>query len=506
MSNIFKYIGKRDLIEFNTVCKKWNNATNPIIHKTIKLQRKRAFQNKDHDKRFVKSAKTDAEVEMCIINNSKHAQYIKELSVCENLKPQRAIQLFETFRFITTLSIGGNMNQDQFIGMVIPLTQLQELKLYYLSIKGLKKNKYATGPAVLPPSLKKLTIEKIRLCKSPVLFIQTINSHTSLLEFKFDSFSHDSNNEVAILDPFFKSYPSLKIFEYSNQHLDYSQSLIKIFESNSQLRTLKLSFSGCNDVLMSNLSRHLTNLEEFNFNELNSYNESQASIISKFTHLTKIKKLNLNWRKLSQCSINSILLNCPYLEELYLKYSPSYQNNVSDISINPSKLANIKKLNLRYGNLSTNSYDSIITKCAQVKELDIELPREWKECMKVIGRTCTDLERLVIYPSYYYGQDIITFYQEFYETELLACNSLYKSTLKHLTLKNFNIYESKIEYFKNFSKLKCIEYPWQRNSNGSTSNTEVNFDKDLWPGYRVEIKSCGHGWDAKLHKLSSQTQ
>ncbi|KXN64565.1 RNI-like protein [Conidiobolus coronatus NRRL 28638] len=377
LSNIFKYTEKNDLIKFNTVCKRWNDVTNPIIHKTIKLQRKRAFQNKDHDKRFNKAAKTDAEVEMCIANNSKHAKYIKEFNFNENLEPQRAIKLFETFKFITNLTVGGSMSQDQFISMIIPLTQLQELNLSSLGIKRIIKNKFISEPAVLPASLTKLTLGRVYLYKNPELFIQTINSHTNLIEYKFSSY-----NGANFLDPFFKNYPTLKIFDYNHEKINHSQSLIKVFESNSHLKTLKLSLSCYNDALITSISSHLINLEEFNFSEIYSYPETQISIISKLSHPTKIKKLNLSWDKLSQCSVNSILLYCPYLEELYLKHAPSYLNTASDISIESSKLANIKKLKLRYNHLSKISYNSIITKCAQIKELDIVLPDKWKECMK----------------------------------------------------------------------------------------------------------------------------
>jgi hypothetical protein len=502
VSNIFKYAEKNDIINFNTVCKTWNNVTNPIIHKTIKLQRKRAFQNKDHDKRFLKSAKTDAEVELCISNNSKHAPFIKEFEYHEKLKPQRAIQLFETFKFITNLTIGGSMSQDQFISMIIPLTQLQELNLRYLRIKKIVTKKYISEPAILPPSLTKLSIERISLYKNPELFVQTINSHTNLLEFRFDFYSYNSNDENIFLDPFFKNYPSLEIIDLSQQHMDYSQSLIKAFEFNPQLRMLKLSLSRCNDSLMSNLSRYLTNLEVFNFTELNSYHEGQSSIISKFTHPTKIKKLNLTWSKLSQCSLNSILLNCPYLEELHLNYLPSFRNTVSDISINPLKLANIKKLNLKYGNLSTSSYNSILMKCARAKELDIELPIDWKDCIKVIGNVCTDLESLVVRLSYNTnGHERNTFYQEFYESQLLDSNTVYRSTLRNLTLYNLNFYDSKAEYFNNFENLEYIEFPSQYNANDSTSSQDISFNKDLWPNYKFISKSLNRYFSVKMVKI-----
>ncbi|KXN65966.1 hypothetical protein CONCODRAFT_12299 [Conidiobolus coronatus NRRL 28638] len=253
--NIFEYMDFEDFLEFNTVCKRWNNITNPNIHKNIKLQRCEKIKKIIHDKRLVKSAKTDAEVEMCIINNSKHAQYIKELNLSENLEPQRAIQLFETFKFIRKLTISGaTMSQDQFIRMMIPLTQLQELNLSSVGIKKIVKKKFISEPSLLPQSLTKLALVHTKLYNNPELFIQTINSHTNLIEYKY--ISYDGAN---FLDPFFKNYPSLKIFEYGHQKTDYSQSLIKVFKSNAQLKTLKLSFSPSmlNIMVMMNFERQL---------------------------------------------------------------------------------------------------------------------------------------------------------------------------------------------------------------------------------------------------------
>ncbi|KXN66860.1 hypothetical protein CONCODRAFT_11208 [Conidiobolus coronatus NRRL 28638] len=453
ISNIFEYTDFKDLVEFNTVCKRWSHLTNPIIHKTIKLQRKRAIQNKIHDKRFNKAAKTDAEVEI--------RNYYEPRSVYKH---------------------DNSINSAPGVSFKA------------VGIKKIIKGKFITEAAVLPQSLTKLAIQNIYLYKNPELFVQTINSHTSLSEYKFNLYCGSS-----FIDPFFKRYSTLKTFEYNCGQLDQSQSLIKVFKSNPQLETLKLWLSCCNDELMTSISRHLVNLEEFYFIELYAYRRDKTSIISKFSQPTKIKKLNLAWDRLSICSLNSILLNCPYLEELCLDNFSKLQDLDSDISICLSKSSNIKKLNLKYGNLNVSLLNSVLMNCRRLKVLDIQLPREWKECIKVIGSTCIELEKLAIWPSNkIYGQERNTFYQELYEIEFLSSNSLYKSTLKHPILNQFNFYDSKAEYFKNFQKLKYIEYPYQIYPNRSISNQEIEYNKDLWPNYNLVQKNYKYNFNAKM--------
>jgi hypothetical protein len=500
ISNIFAYIELKDLINLNTVCKRWNNLSNPIIHKAIKLQRRRALQNKDHDKRLNKVAKSDKEVEMCIANNSKHAQFIKNLEFNENLQPQRAIQLFETFRFVANLTLKRVvMSQDQFISILVPLTQLQELNLVRLGIKRVVKHKFVTEPAALPSSLTKLTLDRIYLHKNPELFIQTINSHSNLVEFKFIYY-----NVERFLDPFFKSYPTLKSLKFNFYQGDHTQSLIKVFKSNSQLTSLKLKLSFLNNNLISDINCYLTNLEKFSFIEGHYYNRDKSHITSKFSQPTKIKKFNLSGDLLGECSLNSILLNCPDLEELSLCRYSNFQTPCPTISISLLDSLNIMKLNIICDNYTESSLNSVLAKCYHLKELEIKLPYEWKGCMKTIGSTCYNLEHLMIRPSgKLRGEELDTFRRELYEIEFLTSNSLYKFTLKQITLNQFDIYESKAEYFNNFSKLKFIEYPMQIKPNGSMSNIESNFDKNLWPNYSFDVKVIRYYWGAKLAKLNN---
>ncbi|KXN65704.1 hypothetical protein CONCODRAFT_12633 [Conidiobolus coronatus NRRL 28638] len=436
---------------------------------------------------------------MCIANNSKHAQYIKEFKFTEKLNPQRVIQLFKTFRFITNLTIEGvSMSQDQFITMIAPLTQLKQLNLKRLNIRRIIKNRYITEPAVLPLALNKLTLYGIHLDNDAELFLQTINSHKNLVEFKFDDYNTEN-----FLDPFFNNYPTLKAFEFKNYQVDYTQSLIMIFESNPQLISLKLELYNFNCSLISDINLNLINLQEFSFIEPNSYSQISSPIISKFSRPTKIKKLKLCWDKLNECSINSILINCPDLEELSLNTADYYQSNTSKISFSLPNSVKIKKLNISGDRYNQASLNSVLMKCSQLKELEIKLPQEWKECIKIIGLACANLEHLTIWPSGNIGGlSLDETFQELHEIEFLSSNPLYKSTLTHLTLYEYNIYDSKAEYFNNFPKLKCLEYMSQNRGRLSISDIKTSFNKDLWPNYRLDTKIEKYRWEAKLVKLN----
>ncbi|KXN64927.1 RNI-like protein, partial [Conidiobolus coronatus NRRL 28638] len=439
ISNIFAYTEFKDLVKLNTVCKRWNNVANPIIYRSIKLQRRRAFQNKDHEKNLVKSAKTGAEAELCISNNAKHAPFIKDFKFSEYLKPQTAIKFFETFRFISNLTIERvSMSQDQFISMIIPLSQLQELNLRSIGIKKIVAKKYITEPAVLPQSLKKLSLEHIDLYKNPELFIQTINSHMNLIEFKYNYYK-----TVEFLDPFLKNYPTLKSFEFNNAQLDDTQSLIKVFQFNPQLTCLKSGPSNFNNNLISNINHHLTNLEEFSFKEIYVHNRDASTVVSKFSQFTNIKKLSLSNDKLSECTINSILLNCPDLEELNLRSESIYRASISNISFKFPTTIKLKKLTINCDYYTKSSFDTILPMFSHLKELNIKLPIEWKDCIQYIARKCTKLEYLTILPpKTAYGQEMDRLNQELHQNIFLNSNSVYKSTLKHLTLNGLNIYES----------------------------------------------------------------
>ncbi|KXN65621.1 hypothetical protein CONCODRAFT_12725 [Conidiobolus coronatus NRRL 28638] len=456
LSNIFVYVDHKDLIEFNTVCKKWNYLTSPIIHKTIRLDSKPNGAGKSRYNRINNAVKIDADVVECISNNAKHAHLVKEFKFNYKLKPQRAVEVFETFRFIVNLTIEDcDMNQEQFLGMISPLTQLKELTIKCLRIKRIVYKGVYKEVVQLPPTLKKLKMKSIYLINNPELFIEAINSHSNLVEFTSNLYT---SNEF--LEPFYKHYPSLLNFEFNNNELQTLQSLFTVFEHNPQLVSLKLSLKCWSSELISNINSYLINLEELKLSENGS---NDTDFIVKFSIPTKIKNLNLEWNKLSNCSLNSILQNCPHLEDLTLNRSKSYTLPVSKLSINLFKPHNIKRLNIICDNISGCEFDSLLVNFPHLNELSIKLPFEWKEAIKSIYEKCNNLERLNIYSSNQVsGQELDIFYQEFYESEFFTSNSKCKSTLKHLTLHEFKAHEAKSEYFKNFEMLKSIKYPNQR--------------------------------------------
>ncbi|KXN66379.1 hypothetical protein CONCODRAFT_11793 [Conidiobolus coronatus NRRL 28638] len=287
--NIFAYTGRKDLIKLSTVCRKWYNLANPIIHKSIKLTRRRYNINAIHANTRKEAALTDAEVAKCIYHNAKHAHLVKKFKYYYVLEPRRAIEVFETFRFICNLTIERcNVSQYQFLRMISPLTQLQELTLSEFGIKMvIKERAYNEAAVQLPLCLKILRLENIILADNQKLFIQTINSHRNLIEFSTCS---TASNEF--LEPFYRHYPSLLSFEFNNLRLQTSQSLFTVLENNPQLISLKLSLGDWRSELVNHINSCMINLEELKLCEIIC---NDMNFFAKFTQPTKIKKLNLEW-------------------------------------------------------------------------------------------------------------------------------------------------------------------------------------------------------------------
>jgi hypothetical protein len=160
--------------------------------------------------------------------------------------------------------------------------------------------------------------------------------------------------------------------------------------------------------------------------------------------------------------LNSILLNCPDLEELDLNPSTSYKEPNSVKSLKLSKSTRVKKLAIECDALGEGVFDSLLLKCTHLNELNITLPSKWKEAIVSIYERCTNLQRLEIRsPRRIHEQERSIFLQEFYETEFFTSSPKCKSTLTHLTLKGFNAPNSKSEHFKYFERLKYIKYPFE---------------------------------------------
>ncbi|KXN70408.1 hypothetical protein CONCODRAFT_7033 [Conidiobolus coronatus NRRL 28638] len=498
LSSIFSYTEFKDLVNANSVCKKWNHITNPTIHRTFKLQRSRAIQNKVHDKRFHKAAKTDAEVAECIANNSKFAPLVKEFKLDENLNPQRSTELFETFRFITIFTIERvGMSQDQFLAIMKSLNQIKELNLKSLSIKKIFKKRFYTKSVQLPPTLTKLTLENVYLSRNPEQFIQTINSHTNLIEF-----SHITYNQTGFLDPFYKNYPSLKSFKYSSQTLDNPQSLYDVVQFNPQLIALNLQLKCTDSTLISHINSYLVNLEDFNLYDSVVYNQTRSDITAKFSHPTKIKKLKVTWDKLSQCSVNSILSNCPHLEDLSLIQSRSYLSTDSIISLNIVNYSKILKLAVSVDSLNKSSFDFILLNCVNLRELHIQLPTAWKEWIDIVGTRCMGLDQLALSPTPRMNNpERESFFQELYETEFKTNTFTFMNTITKIILRSFNFNISKAEYFTNFTKLRSIKFPLQYVRNLRMSKNQILLDKDLWPNFRLrDHKVLQRHYDIELIK------
>ncbi|KXN65817.1 hypothetical protein CONCODRAFT_12492 [Conidiobolus coronatus NRRL 28638] len=156
---------------------------------------------------------------------------------------------------------------------------------------------------------------------------------------------------------------------------------------------------------------------------------------AKFSQRTKIKKLSLTWNRLTNCSLESILLNCPHLEALYLNGFIRYMLPNLVKFLNFSNSSKLKKLAIDFNDLD-----------------------EVKEVIKSIYEKCANLERLDIFTSNQMDQqELEDLFQAFYIAKFFTSSLSCKSILTHLNLRGFKAVDSKAEYFKNFEKLKSIK-------------------------------------------------
>ncbi|KXN65726.1 hypothetical protein CONCODRAFT_12600 [Conidiobolus coronatus NRRL 28638] len=190
LSKIFSYCNFKDLIEYNIVCKNWNQITNPIIHQSIKLLRGEEILDSIYGCNLDNSSLI-LEIEECISNNEKHALSVKEFTLSNQIQSQKLVSFFEAFNYIENLTLYCvNMNQDLFLCIINPLTQLRDLKLDNFNV-NYTSNKHNFPQAIqLPSSLTRIAISNVCIDNNPELFIQTINSHRTISHTisKFENF------------------------------------------------------------------------------------------------------------------------------------------------------------------------------------------------------------------------------------------------------------------------------------------------------------------------------
>jgi hypothetical protein len=482
MSTIFDYSDSKDLIKFNTVCKKWNLLTAPIIYKSIKLLRNQSVKRRDNEGN-INDEKIDTEVGECITNNSKYSHYVKVLDFCEAIKPRRAIEFLETFKYLTTLHIRNvEISQDQFLCMVKPLDKLEELTLTVVTIKKIVKNRLYKESIQLPKTLTKLYLIELRLVGNTKLFNNTINSHSNLKQFVLDY-----SDESKFLTPFYECYPSLKQFSYGCGNTETHQPLTKIIESNPQITNLKLDSCPLNS-LMEPISKYLINLQEFGFYNP-AYNEPDSQY--RFTQPIKIKKLKVTSSLDSSAWWNSLLKLCPDLEEF--NYCPLGVSASRDLSITIEKPTKIKKLRVHCKDINKFTLDSILLNCPHLKELDIVFPNEWKGYFDMVAQRCTNLEKLTLYSH------CNLYNQEEYNSLKCLSTASFKNTLTSLTLNNLNFCCSANSlHLRSYSNLKFVKLQIA-NRGYSKRGSVAPFNEDFWPDY---LKTCYLNSDFDGYKLT----
>jgi hypothetical protein len=442
MSEIFSYLDYRDLVEFNTACKKWNQLTYSRIHKGIKIFSDKYIENRARDSSLYNVYNIDREAEKCINNNAKYSQLIKEFTLSVNLFPKRLTQFFETFKHLKLLTINNvKMTEEQFVNVVKPLTRLEELKFEFTTITEIVRKSIYRQPFQLPSTMKKLAIKGKCFEGNADQFIETINSHSNLTEFTVTS----GDNEI-FLTPFLNHYPSLKVLEYQVESTENYEVLYDIFESNPQITVLRLGLKYLDDDFFSNVQDNLADLEELCLNKQFASTQFDSDIIQIFTMPTKIKKLELFIDNMSQISLDLIIKNCPELTDLKAQF-----------------------------------------------------PKDWRNLTNAIGAKCTKLERLTLLSHMGLGRsEMQKFHQELYEEEFLTKERRYKDTINELTLSYFNFIDSKVEYFEQFTKLEKLKFLNQIGY--GRSSTKIDPKIPLWPNYKVKTVNNDRIIDVELEK------
>ncbi|KXN65801.1 hypothetical protein CONCODRAFT_12506 [Conidiobolus coronatus NRRL 28638] len=442
MSEIFSYLDYKDLVEFNTACKKWNQLTYSRIHKGIKIFSDQYIENRARDSTLYNIYNIDREAEKCINNNAKYANLIKEFTLSVNLFPKRLTQFFETFKYLKMLTFNNvKMTEEQFVNVIKSLTRLEELRFEYTTITEITRKSIYRQPFQIPSTLKKLTIKGKCFEGNAEQFIETINSHSNLTEFTVSS----GDNEI-FLTPFLNHYPSLKVLDYKIDRVESYEVLYDIFEYNPQITVLRLGLKYLDDDFFSNVQDNLVDLEELCLNKQHASTERDSTVNQIFTMHTKIKKL-----------------------ELFLD------------------------------NMSETSLDLIIKNCPELTDLKVQFPKDWRTLTKAIGARCNKLEKLTLLPHMGLGKsEMQKFYQELYEEEFLVNTHKYKDTINELTLSYFNFIDSKVEYFEQFTKLEKLNFLNQIGY--GRSSLKIDPKIPLWPNYKVKTINNDRIIDVELEK------
>jgi hypothetical protein len=448
LSKIFEYSTLQDLKSFNIVCKKWNQLSNPFVYRKINLL-------------------SNIKAEEFINTSAKYAHYIEELAYCQSLKPQRDIRFFESLNSLTKLDIYNvKINQDQFLCLVKPLNKLEDLKLGSTTIKEIKRKRLCTEPVQLPHTLIKLSIINLKLVGNPALFVETMSSHRCLKEFIVNS--SDASNFMSL---FCTGYPSLKFFQYINCKPKNLQPLINVFESNPQINTLKLD-SSLLGALAAHLRLYLTNLKEL---ELCSSIDFVPDSTYMFSQHIKVKKLKLTVKVLTSALLNCLLQNCPKLEELI--YEPGGLFSLKSISVRVENPTKIKKLRISKASFDDTSFESIVINCPYLEELDVSFTSEWKGQYETISQRCANLKSLTLYSSVENNS-----HTEYTTLEFLSGNCSFKNILTSLTLENFPFNAINSAHLQGYSNLKSIKFQSCHNQYEKNIDEVLN-NNDSWPNY-----------------------
>jgi hypothetical protein len=339
LSMVFNKLEFKDLVNLNTINKQWNQLINPICKESLRITRPMYIVNGYHPSEIPKSKRLELEVKECISTNEKYSNLIAKFKWNTHIPANLTIEIFTKFSNLTHLFILKlALSQDIILAAIEPLKKLEVLSFTDVNIKEIVKKRIFTRRITLPPKLKKMEFQFVRLAGNTELFTDSINSHTNIEEVM-----HNPGSDIILIDALKRPYPTLKSLKTTAGYGEYENNdLIKIIESNPQLEKLEIHSESINQALLNSISNNLTGLEELLIRDINENCDIQGYNFN--FNFPKLKKLTIYIKSLNLKSFEKLLINSTKIKELHIALSET--NWKGQLSLISNLCSNITHLAL----------------------------------------------------------------------------------------------------------------------------------------------------------------
>jgi hypothetical protein len=431
---IFNFLDIKNLLKFSTVCKKWNKLINPLINKRLRLLRPNYISSGYHDPNLSRDEQFLEEVGECIRVKGKYSNHIREFKLNKRMSVDLSIDFFETFCKLTKLHVDNiKLSQDLLINCIKPLVNLKTLDLSKLKITESPNNRFQLEAIKLPDSLTKLYLTEVQFLGDPQLALETLNSHSNLMEFRIEV-----TNIPELLTPLKQNYPTLqKLLICDGCYQNFIINSDEVIKNNEQLLELEIHSIAISTSLMNLINEKLIKLKVLILNRiLTTYSDHSEDFM--FTKFTQLEKLIIYWYGLEPASIDSILTHSPMLSDLQIQIGSEYA------SLTPI-------IRDRCKNLKNLTFDVI-----QVNSLGFR-------------------ENLSL--------------DSFFDLELIQTNYPMANNLTSLNLGNFNLLNLQPDHLNQFENLKIIQFDnFDSKFNlGEANLIKENFSK--FGGWKLKLKT-----------------